>query len=451
MKTTSTMKKLRASGLILALSFTFLANPLAAQDQIECGAEVDQNEVLKNYSLYYELYKNKDFEASQPYLLWILECAPGFYGPGRNDDRNFDRATKLYQGLADAAEDADTKRQHLDSALEIFDTAVGKLQEANIEVNEHEWTFNKGRFIQKNNEVLDDLQGGVGELYRSVYDNEPERLNPLSYYVNVIITTYARDDQKDLAIEFMDDVESSFGSDGDAMGILSNWRDRLFDSPEERMTFLEDQHEKKPDDIAIVEELLDIYDELGEHDKLRGMLETMIAMAPTPKVHVKAGSLKLGDGDPDGAIESFNAALEMAGSDQYAKEIQFNMGHAYREKGRLSQARTAYRRALNADPGFGQALIEIANVYAEAVRDCGGSKMEREDRAVYWLVADYLERARSADSSVRNTANRSLQQYRPYFPAAEDLFFKGWEEGQSYKIDYGCYSWIGETTKVRKP
>ncbi len=450
MKKIKNMTNIGGTSLLLLLVTAFLSTPAMAQD-IDCGDAADSNAKLQNYSLYYESYKNKDYASALPYLKWMLQCAPGFAGPGKNDDRNFERGVKAYQGLADGTEDATEKRAFLEEALALYDTAVPTLQAAEAKINPNEWTFNKGRFIQKNAAVLDDMQDVVGGLYKEVYDNEPTQLNPLSYYINVIVADYARNDEKDMAIEFMDDVEAQFGSDGDAMGIVSNWRDRLFDSPEERMAFLEDQLAKKPGDVKIIEELIDIYKELDERDKLTGMLATLIETAPTPKVIIEAGVLKLEDGDADGAIADFERALSMEGGDQYAKLVQFNMGNAYREKGQLRQARTAYRRAISADPGFGQAYMEIANVYAEAVRDCGGSKMEREDRAVYWLVADYLERARSQDSSVRSAAGRNLQQYKPYFPAAEDLFFKGWKEGDAYAVNYGCYSWINETTKVRKP
>ena len=404
-----------------------------------------------NYSLYYESYKNKDYTTALPYLKWIIRCAPGFAGPGKNDDRNFDRAVKLYQGLADNTEDATTKRAYLDTALVYFDTAASTLQDAGADFSEHEWLRNKGRFIQQNAEFLDDIQGEVGGLYRQVYDGDPSLLEPMSFYVNTIIANYARDDQKDMAVDFMESVESSHGSDQEVVDVIASWRERLFDSPEERMAFLEDQLAKTPDDLAIIDELLDIYTELEERDKLSDMLARRISIAPSPKVHITAGIMKLNDGDARGAMDEFKAALDMPGGDEFAKEANYNMGNASRELGNLSQARTYYRRALQADRSFGQALMEIANVYAEAVRDCGGSKMEREDRAVYWLVADYLERAGTTDSSLRSRASQTIKQYRPYFPAAEDLFFKGWTAGDSYAIDYGCYSWIGETTKVRKP
>lgn len=437
----------RFASLFLALAFLVLMIPKDAVAQ-ECSG--DSNEIRMNYSLYYESFKNKDYPTALPYLKWILDCSPGFSGKETGDDRNFDRAVKLYQGLADAAS-GDMQRAYLDTALMYFDKAVPTLQEAGADIDAIEWTFNKGRFIQKNAEILDDIQGDVGALYRETYDNNAEMLNPLSYYVNVIIADYASKDEKAEAVEFMEDVESKFGADEETAAVIATWRERLFDDPEERMAFLEDQLDKNPGDVELIEELLEIYEELDERDKLQGMLTQMIDVAPTPKILISAGAMKLNDGDDAAAIELFNKALEMPGGDAVAKEANFNLGTAARQQGRLQQARTYYRRALAADPSFGRAVYEIASVYADAIRDCGGAKMEREDRAVYWLVADYLERARRVDSSLAGTVSNTLRSYKPYYPAAEDLFFKGWKEGQDYKIDYGCYAWINETTKVRKP
>ncbi len=427
--------------ILTLLLFILLASPVraTAQDD-ECSD--DKNEQLMNYSLYYEAFKNKDFQTSLPYLQWILRCAPGFTGKPPGDDRNFRRGVELYHGLAEAADDPAMKEAYMDSALALHDRAVPTLEDAGAEVDVHQWQFRKGRFIQANAELLPDEQNQVGELYLAVYEGNSEILNPLSYYVNVIIADMARNDMKQEAVDFMEDIESNYSGDEEVMQIVDSWRDRLFDSPEERMAFLEDQLDKNAGDLDIIEELIDIYKELEMREKLSGMIAEMLTINPTPKLYVEAGSMKLNDGNIDGAIEDFNKALEMEGGDSVAREANFNLGTALRQKGNLSQARTYYRRALREDPDFTQVYSEIANLYAEAVRECGGSTMEREDRAVYWLVADYHERAGNA---------RGAAQYKPYFPTAEDLFFKGWNEGDEYPINYGCYSWINETTKVRKP
>ena len=83
------------------------------------------------------------------------------------------------------------------------------------------------------------------------------------------------------------------------------------------------------------------------------------------------------------------------------------------------------------------------------MQGCGS--FEREDRAVYWLAADYFDRAASrADTDTyRNQARQRASDIRRFFPTAEDKFFKNWTAGDRYTIDYGCYTWVGETTTVR--
>ena len=51
-----------------------------------------------HYSLYYESFKNDNFENARSDLLWILENAPGL---PKNDARNYRRAVKMYEGLAE--------------------------------------------------------------------------------------------------------------------------------------------------------------------------------------------------------------------------------------------------------------------------------------------------------------------------------------------------------------
>ncbi|MEZ4700335.1 MAG: tetratricopeptide repeat protein [Rhodothermales bacterium] len=424
-----------------------MQTPALAQ---ECSDPPDANEQAMNYSLYWESFKNKDYASSLPYLKWILKCAPAYQGPGKLTDKNFERAEQLYEALAAEASDQAMVRALLDTALYYFDTAPAVLQEVGADFSEAEWILNKGRFIQKHAAELPDLQGEVGGLYRSVYETEPSLLSPRPYYINVIITDFASQDMKQEAIDFMENVESQFGDDAETMQIVADWRNRLFDNPEERMAFLETQLEKNPGDEKIIDELIDIYKELEERDKLFGMLEQMLDVSPSAKVLMEIGVMKLEDGDASEAIDYLERALSGADGPQYGREINYNLGIAAQQLEQYARARTYYRRALQEDPSFGRAIKAIGDLYASAIRECGGN-MERKDRAVYWLVVDYMERARQADSSLSATVNSAIRTYQPLFPTAEDLFFESWKPGDTYMVNQGCYSWINESTKVRSP
>ncbi|MDZ4700681.1 MAG: hypothetical protein SH809_13310 [Rhodothermales bacterium] len=420
--------------------------PVFAQ---ECSDPPEANEQAMNYSLYWESFKNKDYVSALPYLKWVLTCAPAYAGPGKFDDRNLDRATKLYEALATEAADESTSRAYLDTALSYFDAAVPTLKDANAEFSEAEWILNKGRFIQKHAPTLADLQAQVGGIYRQVYEMDPILLDPRPYYLNVIVDDLAQTDVQQ-AVDFLEDAESKFGQEPETVELIAQKRNALFKSPEERMGFLEDQLAKNMGDEKIIDELIDIYKELEERDKLLGMLNQMLAIAPTAKVHMEIGVLKLEDGDAEEALTSLEAALALPDGAQHARDINYNLGIAAQQLEQYARARTYYRRAIQEDASFGRAIKAIGDLYASSIRDCGAA-MARTDRAVYWLVVDYMERARQADSALSSTVNSAIGTYKPLFPSAEDLFFESWKPGDTYMVNQGCYAWINESTKVRSP
>jgi tetratricopeptide (TPR) repeat protein len=420
-----------------------LGSALAVNVQAqEAACSDDQNDHAMNYSLYYEDYKNDNFETSLPYLKWILRCVPGFPG---NNDRNYRRAVEVYEGIGLAQDEPETMRAYLDSALYVYDTAVTNLQDAGVEVDPYSWIFQKGRFIQNHAEQLPDLQGGVGAIYREAFEMEPLKI--ASYYINYIVLDLVSKDDKAGAVEFLAEAEELRADDAEVLTLITGWRGRLFTSPEERIGFLEDQLVKNPEDKELVIELFELYQDEEDRDRVYELAPKMLEMDPSARTFRLIGKMRLEDGQTDQAIELYEESLTMEGGTEAAREVYYNIGTAHQQEGRLSRARTAYRQALQADPNFGMALMAIGDLYVSAVQGCGS--FEREDRAVYWLAADYYDRAAARDATIASQARNRASGIRRFMPSAEDKFFKGWTAGDSYPVNYGCYSWMGETTRVR--
>lgn len=424
---------------MLAAVIGLQASPAAAQPSPECN----EDDVPMNYSLYYEDYKIESWSTSLPYLKWIIQCAPGFPG---NNDRNYERLVQVYEGLALNA-DGDMQRAYMDSALFVHDYAPDSLSASGVDVDPFDWVFGKGRFIQKHNALLPDVQTEVGGIYLQAYDLDHTRLQ--NYYVNYIIVDFVSKDRKGDAVDFMDRVETDFADDADVMNTIETWRGQLFTSPEERMGFLESQVEKNPEDGELKAELLQLYIDEGIRDMAYELADEVMSDNPTGRLYRTVAKMRLDDGDTEEAIRLYEESLDMEGNQEAAREVYFNIGIAHQQEGRLASARSQFRRALDADPSYVQALIAIGDLYQTAVQGCGS--FEREDRAVYWLAADYFDRAasRAENDAYANQARQRRQQIQRFFPTAEDKFFKNWNPGDRYTINYGCYTWIGETTTVR--
>ncbi len=438
--------KNRYSSLRLAFFLGLLSMIMPA---LSARAQTSENEekptkqeIAIHYSLYYEDYKNGNYEGALPNLRWILKHAPGF---SRNTDKNFDRAVKVYEELAMAAEDEPTRRAYLDSALMIFDKAVPTIKDIGGTIDPYEWTRDKGNFILKHRDDLPEMTDSVAVLFRKAWELDPQRTQ--LFYIEYIIRDYLSKDDKQAAIDFMEEVEQKRGDDPDVMARITEFRGAIFTSPEERIEFLEKQLEKKPGDMDIITELFELYKEEGMRDKMYEMGEKLKEQEPTARVYRILGKMRLEDGDTEEAIRLYQKSLELDDGKENAREVYYNIGIAHQQEGRLSRARTAFRKALQADPNYGLALIAIGDLYVQAVQNCGS--FEREDRAVYWLATDYFERAKVRDPSVANIANQRIKNIRRFYPTAEDKFFKGWNKGDKYTINYGCYEWINETTTVR--
>ena len=417
------------------------AMPAHAQSSAETP---DENAKMVHYSLYYEDFKAGNYLDALNNVRWLLEHAPAYAGPGRSDDRNFERAVIIYDSLAQRADSPELARAYLDTAITMHDLAVSTLKDAGVEVDEFKWLRDKGRFIQQHSNQLPDHMGDAIALYEATYEMDPDRVDP--YYLTVLIGHYAQNDRAE-AVEFMEEVEQRHPENEELTRYIVQVRNALFRSPEERMEFLEQQLAKNPDDTDLVSELFDIYQDLGHRDKMYEIGERLMQMEPSAQTNRLMAKLRLDDGQPEAAFQLYEQAIEMAG--EATVQDYYNMGIAQQQMGRLAQARTQFRRAIEVDSGFGPAYLAIGDLYATAVSNCGS--FEREDQAVYWLVVDYYERAKRVDGSVASSADQKIRTYRRSFPDQEALFFKGWQAGQAYQINYGCYAWINESTTVKNP
>ena len=75
---------------------------------------------------------------------------------------------------------------------------------------------------------------------------------------------------------------------------------------------------------------------------------------------------------------------------------------------------------------------------------CGGDDIAR--RSKYWVATDFMIKAKNADPALAEDADRSISQYRVYFPNTADAFMYNVTNGQSYTVSCGG---MRATTTVR--
>lgn len=433
-------------GLFALLLTIVTAAPLQSAEAQSSASEPSKQDKYVHYSLYYENYKNEDYRAALSDLRWMLEHAPAF---PNNTKKNFERAVDVYAGIGMAAEDPEVQQAYLDSAFTMLDTAPERLQELGMEVDPYKWTMKKGRFVQQYGEQMPAVKEKPEEYYHRAFELAPSKMQ--AYYIDRILKNYMERQEQSEALNFIEQCETSVGDNQEIMQVVNRYRQQIFGrNPQARIEFLEKTLAENPDDAQVMGDLFELYLNQGQRSKASELSAQLLQTSPSLDVYRKIAEMRLDDGRAQEAFKLYQKAESEADAPLTAQD-HFNMGEAQEQMGNFAQARRHYRKAIELDAGFGQAYVAIGDLYVQAVSDCGGSKMSRGDKAVYWLAVDMYRRAKSVDETLASTANSKINTYRQYFPSSDDIFFRDdMEMGRSFRIDYGCYSWINEVTTVRK-
>ncbi|NGP75165.1 hypothetical protein G3570_00860 [Balneolaceae bacterium YR4-1] len=440
------MKKLLVLTVILFLG----SSTLQAQSEV---APPDGLPEAAAYSIFYENYKNENYESAIRYGRWIWEGMPQtIEGYSRFElEKNLNRLVTSYSELANEKEDPSLKSAYLDTTDMIFEKVFNELESS--QYDEFSWHLDRGRFYQENSNFIDNAMGKAAAEYKKAFDQNPEEFTKLAegYYVQVMIQQMSSEGMKDQALEYIDKAAPYAGDK--LSNFFDSQRNQLFDSPEERITFLEGQMEQNPEDVEIISELRDMYEQQDMLDKAQELNEKLYELDPSYENTTALAEFAINNANTSNAVKYLKEGLQKAPNDEEKARTALKLSETYLNSGQLQEARRYARQASNLDSDWGRPYIQIAGIYAQTVNQCtSGRKMTREDRVVYWLVLDYLDKARRVDSQVSNTVQRQYQSYQPVIPTTEDKFFKGWEKGDSIAVDgslNSCYSWVGESTTVR--
>jgi hypothetical protein len=408
---------------------------------------------LEAYSVFTENLKNEDYQTAAIYGRWLINNRPRKLEelPQYNGERNFERMIKLYTEWSKTFEDPTKRSAYLDSAEAVFDLAYNTYNED--EIDQFDWHYKQGRFYQGNADYIDGGMGKAYEQYAKLVELNPERAASIGkgYYVQILAQNYVNRSEKEKALELMKKTEPY--ANQKTIDYYDKLRNQLFDDPAERITYLEGKLNEEPKNEEILAELMDLYQEQEMTDKARETAETLYEINPSYENVMRLADNALGNAEYDRAIKYLKEAKGKTKDQSNLTEIALDLADAYKNQDKLQTARQYAREAIGYGKDNGRAYITMAQVYSQAVNQCTSDrKMDRKDKVVYWLVLDYLDKAKQADPSLSSTVSRQYQSYKPVLPTKEDKFFNSWKEGESIRVAgnlHECYGWIGETTTIR--
>jgi len=425
---------------------------LKAQD---CTATppYEMNE-LAAFSIFQDNYKNKDYPFALMYGRWLL-CSKtkeleGY--PRFSLASQYPKFIDIYTQIGLGEQDPSIREAYIDTALSLFEEQFTLFTDE--EVDKYELHQDRGRYLLENYQNID---GGLDMAYgdfKAMFDMDVEKTTLLGegYYVRVVIDDLVRKGEKDMVISMIDQATAYAGLE------LSTYFDdtleSLFNTPEERLEFCGAKLEENPESIEDLKCVAEAQEDLNMTVEFLQTTLLIHELEPTFDSALTLAETEKGNSSYTSAAEYFKQALEMADNDTDKKNINLELADVYSSTGELSTSKRYVQDALAIDDAFGRAYIKLASVYGQAVSSCTESrKLEARDKVVYWVVVDYLTRAKSVDASVTNTVNSQLATYEAVTPSTEDKFFTlGYEQGQRVQVNSSldsCYSWINESTVVR--
>lgn len=202
--------------------------------------------------------------------------------------------------------------------------------------------------------------------------------------------------------------------------------------------------EQSPDNIDLLQKISDLLDKKScQEDQFYFDVTTRLYdLEPTPESAYLIGKMLLQEERFSEAINYFKEAEGMQDTVLLQKSYKY-IAEAYRGLNNYPSCRTYALKAAALNPKDGDPYLVIGDVYAASATDCGDNELTK--RVAYWAAVDKYYKAKQADPSIAEIADKRIASYSVYFPSMETIFFYGLKEGDSYTVE--C--WINETTKVR--
>ena len=430
---------------MFAVTAVFGGNKVSAQGKY--GA--DSAECIKYLSYYSEYYKQKNYDSALPNWRKAYSLCP----PTASQNMFVHGTSLITRVISKNAGNAEYRKALIDTLLTLQDTRLQYYPAKKVDIlnNKGQYIINyKGNdteFLYENlSDIVEELGGKTKAsilIYNlqsaiDLYRNEKISAdNVIEVYEKVIGCAELADAATDEAAEAKSKLI------GDIQGLFA---DSKVASCENLVEIFTPRFEAAPDDIALVTnivKLMNSADCLSEDLYLKAVT-SMHKNDPGYKSAYFLYKLHSSRKNVDDAVKYLEEALSMEGASAEEKAgYYYELANYCLNNGRKAKAYDAARKAADLGYGYtGKAYFLMGTIWGST--SCGGNEIT--SRAHYWVAVDYLQKAKAADPSLSDDANRLIGSYSVYYPATADAFMYDLSNGQSYTVNCAGMS---ATTTVR--
>lgn len=439
---------MKKSGFIVLSTVMMVLGGNIMSAQGKYGA--DSAECIKYLSYYKEYYKSKNYDAALPNWRKAYKLCP----PTANQTMLVDGTSLIRKVIARNSGNAEYRQALIDSLVTIHKTRAQYYPKYKV-VAYNNLGLDMANFYKNDQQKLYDSLNEVIAV-------NMEQTKPTIFLIdlNAAISLYQDgkmqpDDLISLYEKNMEYLEQVVPADPNAKDELDKVKDdmeSLFVSSrvascDKIIEVYTPRYEANPDDINLVTNIVKMMssaENCTDNELFLKAATSLHKFQPTSQSAYFLYRLNASKGNFDEAIGYITEALgyqdislETAASYNY-EAATFCVKNNHKAKA-IEFAEKA--KELSSDYA-GKAYYLIGTIWGSTV--CSGDEIAR--RAPYWVAVDYMERAKSADSSLAEDCNNLIRQYRVYYPQTAEAFMYDLTDGQSYTVSCGG---MRATTTVR--
>lgn len=410
----------------------------------------DSAECIKYLSYYQEYYKQKNYDEALPNWRQAYKLCP----PQASQNLLIHGSTLLKRVISQTAKNPDLQKAVIDSLITLYDVRA-----ATYPKNKETALNNKG--IDLNNYVKNDPQR-LHKEYADIIGELKENTKPSLFLFNLnnaielfqngtlnaedIINLYQS------SMEYLGKAKPENDADAEQLAKVKTDVETLFAtskvaSCDNLIALFTPRFQADPENLELVSNIVKLMggtEDCQNNDLFLSAVTNMNRLDPSASSAYYLFKLNSARGNVDEAVKYMEEAIASADTDTATDgDYYYQLAAFCFKNGQSAKAFNYANKAIELNPEFtGKAYFLMGTIWGSI--SCGGNEIER--RSPYWVAVDYLQKAKAADASLTDEANRLIGSYSGYYPQTAEAFMYDLTNGQSYTVSCGG---MRATTTVR--
>ena len=424
------MKTLKT--VIIALFLFGFYSSVVAKSNVNF-VQADSVNLLAEFSLFYEYYKNKEYASAEPHGWTVIDTDPSKflqYKPFRKMD-------DILKYLHDSTEVSTEEKLALtEKALKLYDRAV----EVGAKDSEY-FVLRKAYVIEQWSEATD--QEKI-DAYVYALEKNPES-DP--FYKDRLGLLYIKnaDEENGYKMKALD-LYSKLSEEDPENDVWISRIDGLAENIDELVDIRKKAWDLDKNNIEKAWKYAETCGRAEYFDKAIVPMEFLVENSPDVITYwKKLASLYQKVDRTDDAINAYKTLIKLEPNN---RDNYFNIAIIYKKLDQLSVARSYLQKAskASAEPWDMPIFIE-GQLYEQAARNCGS--FDWIDKCVYKLASDTYVKAARIGGPISSSAVDRVKALENSVPQQEDYFFRSLKSGDEIKIEGACYDWINKSIFVK--